>query len=90
MNIKKIYNFNTINYEHYTQLPLLFQIMLQLVISLNLAFFDYFNIAKVKDIKYYNNNKNSQLDQYYGYGYVIILIDEWYNNTGANNFYESM
>ena len=53
-------------------------------------FFDYFNIAKVKDIEYYNNNENSQLDQYYGYGYAIILIDEWYNNTGANNFYESI
>lgn len=53
-------------------------------------FFDYFNIAKVKDIEYYNNNENSQLDQYYGYGYVIILIDEWYNNTGAKNFYESI
>ena len=50
-------------------------------------FFDYFNIAKVKDIEYYNNNENSQLDQYYGYGYVIILIDECFTFDSSRFWY---
>ena len=45
-------------------------------------YLDYYNIAKVDDIKYYYDHDDD--------GFAIIYIDEWYNNTGANNFYYSI
>lgn len=45
-------------------------------------YLDYYNIAKVHDIKYYYDQDD--------HGFAIIYIDEWYNNTGANNFYYSI
>jgi len=53
-------------------------------------FFDYYNIAKVKDVKYYDHDDQIQYNSDYTFGFAIIEIDEWYNNTGSNNFYESI
>ena len=53
-------------------------------------YFDYFNIAKVGNIKYYDHDDQIQYNSHYTYGFAIIEIDEWYNNTGGNNFYESI
>ena len=54
-------------------------------------YFDYFNIAKIKNINFYDHPE----EEYYVedvafYGYIIIEIEKWYENNGSYSFYESL
>ncbi len=53
--------------------------------------FDYYNIATLKNVKYYDH-----LEEEYNcenkpfYGFCIIEIDKWHNNNSAKNFYNAI
>ena len=54
-------------------------------------YFDYYNIAKVKDVTYYDHVEpeyNAEDKPFYGY--AIIEIEEWYNNNSAKFFYNAI
>ncbi len=54
-------------------------------------YFDYFNIANVKNVTFYDHLEpeyNAEDKPFYGF--AIIEIDTWYNNTGSRNFYETL
>lgn len=54
-------------------------------------YFDYYNIANVKNVTFYDHleSEYNAEDKPY-YGFAVIEIAEWYNNSGATNFYNSI
>ena len=56
-------------------------------------YFDYYNIAKVKNVETHKHNETEYLTEdnsNINYGFAIIEIDYYYNNQGARNFYSSI
>lgn len=54
-------------------------------------YFDYYNLAKVKNVTYYDHAEpeyNAEDKPFYGFG--IIEIEEWYNNNSAKFFYNAI
>ena len=54
-------------------------------------YFDYFNIAKLKNVTYYDHPET----EYYAedkpfYGFAIIEVEEWYNNNSAKFLYNAI
>jgi hypothetical protein len=56
-------------------------------------YFEKYNIAKIKSVDFYEGNstmyEDDNGDTHY-YGYAKIVIDEYYNNTGSRNFYDTI
>ena len=54
-------------------------------------YFDYYNIADVKEVTYHNHPDPQYIyeDPPY-YGYAVIEINHWYKNNGSLSFYESI
>lgn len=54
-------------------------------------YFDYYNIAKVKNVEVFNHIESEYLTEYNDfYGFALIEIDYYYDNQGARNFYSSI
>jgi len=52
-------------------------------------YFDYYNIAKVKNVTLYEfPDRDYNTECYHVYYYAIIEIDEWYTNNCSRNFYQ--
>lgn len=52
-------------------------------------YFDYYNIAKVKNVTLYEfPDRDYNTECYHVYYYAIIEIDEWQKNIGSQNFYQ--
>ena len=58
-------------------------------ISVIYNYFDYYNIAKVKNVTLYEfPDRDYNTEYYHVYYYAIIEIDEWYINNCSKNFYQ--
>ena len=55
-------------------------------------YFDYFDIAKLNNVTYYDHNEEEfYSDDKSHYGYVIIEVEEWNNNNNSTKyFYEAI
>tara|TARA_B100000963_G_scaffold358328_1_gene382728 strand:- start:1861 stop:2697 length:837 start_codon:yes stop_codon:yes gene_type:complete len=55
-------------------------------------YFDYFDIAKLNNVTYYDHNEEEfYSDDKSHYGYVIIEVEEWNNNNNSSKyFYEAI
>lgn len=54
-------------------------------------YFDYYNIAKVKNVEvYYHVEEEYYVEDKSYYGYAVIEIEEWYNNNGSVSFYNHL
>jgi hypothetical protein len=52
-------------------------------------YFDYYNIAKVKNVSLYEfPDRDYNTECYHIYYYAIVEIDEWQNNNCSKNFYQ--
>ena len=57
-------------------------------------YFEKYQIAKLENVKYHEDNKLMYEDpttgEFLHYGYATIKVDEWYDNNGTRSFYESL
>lgn len=58
-------------------------------ISVIYNYFEYYNIAKVKNVTLYKfPDRDYNTESYHVYYYAIIEIEEWYSNNCSRNFYQ--
>lgn len=54
-------------------------------------YFKNFNIAELRSVEYRDHEEEEYwVEDKPFYGYAVIEVDYWYNNTGAENFYKSI
>ena len=54
-------------------------------------YFKNFNIAEIRSVEYRDHEEEEHwVEDKPFYGYAVIEVSYWYNNTGAENFYKSI
>lgn len=53
-------------------------------------YFKNFNIADINFVEYKDHKQEDWDEDKPFYGYALIEVNNWYNNTGAENFYKSI
>jgi hypothetical protein len=53
-------------------------------------YFDDFNIAKLNNVTYYDYPPEENDDDEPFYGYIIIEVEEWFDNVTSRNFYNAI
>ena len=53
-------------------------------------YFDDFNIAKLKNVTYYDYPPEENEEDEPFYGYIIIELEQWFDNVTSRNFYNAI
>ena len=53
-------------------------------------YFDDFNIAKLKNVTYYDYQAEENDEDEPFYGYIIIEVEQWFDNVTSRNFYNAV
>lgn len=56
-----------------------------------IKYFEDFNIAKIKNVQVFKHlEEEYYVENQYNYGYALVEVEYYYNNQGAQNFYNAI